>query len=88
MMEVLTLVQTGKVKREIPIILYGSKYWHEVINFDAMVSHGVIDEKDLSLFRFADTPEQAFQLLKADLSAKIPRTVGQNTPIEKMHKAR
>lgn len=67
-MEVLTLQQTEKLPRRIPVILYGSKYWNEIINLEALVRHGMIDRKDLDLFRFADDPSTALRLLQAELS--------------------
>jgi uncharacterized protein (TIGR00730 family) len=66
--EILTLSQTGKLARRIPIILYGSEYWNEVINFGALARYGMIDPEDLRLFRFADDPESALRLLQAGLS--------------------
>jgi uncharacterized protein (TIGR00730 family) len=74
--EILTLTQTRKLAREIPIVLYGSTYWNEIINFDAMVRHGVIDRKDLQLFSFVDDVTSAFYLLKA----KLPMTTEPTTP--------
>lgn len=68
LMEVLTLQQTEKLPRRIPIILYGSQYWNEIINFEALVRHGMIDRKDLDFFRFADDPATALRLLQAGLS--------------------
>ena len=56
LMEVLTLAQTKKLESHILIILYGSAFWNEVLNFEALVKHGVIAESDLNLFRFADDP--------------------------------
>src|SRR3954465_8485756 len=56
MFEILTLMQTQKVARRIPVVLYGSEYWKEVVNFEALVKHGTIDREDLALFRFADDP--------------------------------
>ena len=67
MMELLTLLQTGKMTKRIPIIIYGSPYWKEVINFDAMVKWGMINPEDLELFSFCDTPEAAFEHLKKAL---------------------
>jgi len=67
MMEVLTLVQTQKLAKKMAIVVYGSAYWNEVINFQALVKHGTISEEDLSLFQFADDPETAFELLKPGL---------------------
>ena len=68
LMEVLTLVQTQKINRKIIIVLYGSKYWHEVINFDALVQHGMISPEDLSLFQLADDPATALAILKKGLT--------------------
>ncbi len=67
LMEVLTLAQTRKLDRKLPIILYGSSYWNEIINFEALVRHGVIRREDLSLFAFADDPASALELLKGAL---------------------
>src|ERR1700679_814383 len=62
MMEMLTLSQTKKLAKKIAIVLYGSSYWREVINFDALVRHGTISAKDLELFRFVDDVETAFEI--------------------------
>jgi uncharacterized protein (TIGR00730 family) len=60
--EILTLRQTRKVT-QMPIVLFDEGYWREIINFDALVKHGVIDAADLTLFRFADTAEAAWDAL-------------------------
>jgi uncharacterized protein (TIGR00730 family) len=72
--EVLTLVQTKKLAKNITIILYGSSFWKEVINFDALVKYGTISADDLDLFHFADTPESAMQILEESLTrhAEVP----------------
>jgi len=62
--EILTLAQTRKLDRSIPVLLYGSAYWKEVINFDALVRHGTIAAEDLELFSFVDDPPTALALLK------------------------
>ncbi len=62
--EILTLAQTRKIDRSIPVFLYGSAYWKEVINFDALVRHGTIAAEDLKLFEFVDEPQAALELLK------------------------
>ena len=72
LMEILTLAQTRKLERHIPIILYGPGYWKEIVNFEALVRHGTISEADLSLFQFADTPAAALALLQAALSKSHP----------------
>ncbi len=66
--EILTLAQTRKLDRPIPVILYGTAYWKEIINFDALVRYGMIDREDLGLFAFADDPASACALLKAKLT--------------------
>jgi uncharacterized protein (TIGR00730 family) len=64
LMEVLTLAQTQKIAPKLPIVLYGSSYWNEIINFEALVRHGVISRADLQLFAFADDPGSALKLLQ------------------------
>ena len=71
LMEMLTLMQTRKIERRIPVVLYGSSYWNEVINFEALVRHGMINRADLDLFRFADDPATALGLLQAGIEAQV-----------------
>jgi uncharacterized protein (TIGR00730 family) len=66
--ELLTLQQTQKLERRIPIILYGPQYWHELVNFEALARHGMISREDLDLFQFADDPHTALGLLKTALA--------------------
>src|SRR6266404_1796868 len=67
--EILTLVQTRKLEKKIAIILYGSKFWKEVLNFDALVKHGMIAADDLNLFETADDPAGALAILQQKLTA-------------------
>jgi uncharacterized protein (TIGR00730 family) len=62
--EILTLQQTGK-GHVVPIVLFGTAYWRELVNFDALVRHGMIDAADLDLLAFADDAEQAWDMLVA-----------------------
>jgi hypothetical protein len=66
-MEILSLAQTRKLSRRIPVILYGREYWNEVLNFKALVRHGMISPEDLDLFQYADDPAGALQLLQSRL---------------------
>ena len=73
--EILTLMQTDKLDRKIPVLIYGSEYWNEIINFDALVRHGTISAEDLKLFRFVDDPAAALSLLQAALTTEAEETV-------------
>jgi predicted Rossmann-fold nucleotide-binding protein len=74
MCEILTLMQTRKIERHIPVVLYGSAYWNEIIDFDALVRYGMIDQQDLGLFRFADDPKTALGVLQSgiELGLELP----------------
>jgi uncharacterized protein (TIGR00730 family) len=65
--ELLTLSQTGKMDPPVTTLLYGSSYWNEIVDFDALARHGVIAEEDLRLLHFADTPAEAFAMLRRSL---------------------
>jgi uncharacterized protein (TIGR00730 family) len=68
MFELLTLAQTKKLAKKITVVIYGSAYWKNVINLELLAEKGAIATADLELFQFADTPEEAFALLKAGLT--------------------
>ena len=67
MMEILTLVQTRKIQKKIPILVYGREYWNEVINFSAFVKWGMISESDLDLFHFVDTPDETVEYIQQNI---------------------
>ncbi|OPZ65124.1 MAG: LOG family protein YvdD [bacterium ADurb.Bin478] len=69
--ELITLVQTKKVLKDMCIILYGTEYWHDLINFDKMVKYGMISESDLSLFHTVDDVDTAFKILKNHLKSRF-----------------
>jgi len=68
MMEILTLMQTQKLMKRMVVLLYGTTFWKEVINFDALVRHGMIAADDLNLFEFADDVDTAFKILETGLT--------------------
>jgi len=68
MFEILTLMQTEKLAKQIQIVLYGSEYWDPILNMKPLLEWGAIAERDLDLLTRADTPDSAFQLLKAHLT--------------------
>jgi uncharacterized protein (TIGR00730 family) len=68
MFEILTLAQTEKLSKKIDVILYGREYWERVLRFEPMIDAGAISPHDLNLFRFADTPQEAFECLRTHLT--------------------
>jgi uncharacterized protein (TIGR00730 family) len=68
MFEILTLVQTEKLAKQIQVILYGTDYWDQVLKLDPLVEWGAIAPGDLQLLQRADTPQEAFELLKVHLT--------------------
>ncbi|HEX7466181.1 MAG TPA: LOG family protein [Usitatibacter sp.] len=71
MFEVLTLMQTQKLNRRITVVLYGSSYWKELVDFEALARHGMIEREALPLFRYADDPATALALLQAGIAAEL-----------------
>lgn len=61
--ECLTLVQTQKIRRNLPIVLFGSEFWNSVMNFEALIEWGVISPEDLDLFLITDDIDEAFDYL-------------------------
>ncbi len=80
MMEVLTLVQTGKIQKRIPILVYGTEYWNEVINFSALVKWGTISRSDLDLFHYVDTPDEAVHYIQQHIRVNGTEDIDQNKP--------
>src|ERR671938_683574 len=67
MFELLTLMQTEKLAKQIQIILYGSEYWDRILNLEPMAEWGAIGADDEKLLVRANTPVEAFDVLKAHL---------------------
>ena len=68
MFEILTLMQTEKLAKQIQIVLYGTEYWDRILQLEPMAEWGAISEKDAALLQRADTPMKAFALLKEHLT--------------------
>jgi len=66
--EMLTLLQTHKMGHRVSIVLYGSNFWKRAINFEYFLEAGTISEDDLRLIRFADSPQEGFNIIKDDLT--------------------
>jgi len=80
MFEILTLAQTQKVNKRITVLIYGSDYWKKVFNLEVLVDTGAISPKDLDLFQYAETPEQAFDLLRKGLTENYLATESAAVP--------
>ena len=80
MFEILTLAQTQKVTKKITVLIYGSDYWKKVFNLEVLVDTGAISPKDLDLFQYAETPEQAFDLLRKGLTENYLATESAAVP--------
>jgi uncharacterized protein (TIGR00730 family) len=66
--ELLTLIQTGKLGKSLPVVLYGREFWEDVLNVPALVRWGTISASDLDLFHVASTPDDAFEYLTGELT--------------------
>src|SRR5579872_7226558 len=66
--EIMTLAQTHKLESKIVIVLYGSQFWKEVLNFEALVKHNTISPEDVKLFQYADDPDTALAILQEKLT--------------------
>lgn len=67
--EILTLIQTKKANKEIPVLIYGGSYWRKVLDFKFLAEQGVISPEDLDLIHFSDDPQKAFEYLRDRLSS-------------------
>ena len=65
--ETLTLIQTRKLNKKMPIILYGREFWDGLINFEHFIKWGVISSKDVELFKIVDNVDDAFASITSSL---------------------
>ncbi|MHB1049783.1 MAG: LOG family protein [Bacteroidota bacterium] len=70
--ELLTLLQTKKVGKKMTVILYGKAFWTKIVDFNALVKYGMISHDDLDLFKFADSPKEAFDILISSIQDNYP----------------
>ena len=68
LLEVLTLLQTNKIKKKVAVIMYGSSYWNRIIDFNELVNLGMIRREDMELVKFMNTPKEAFAYLRKFLT--------------------
>ncbi len=67
-METVTLVQTLKIKKRLPIVLFGTEYWSQVLNFEPLVRYGMISPEDVDLFFRTDSVDDAYEHLVKELT--------------------
>jgi uncharacterized protein (TIGR00730 family) len=70
-MEILTLIQTGKIRKKVAVVLYGAEYWDRVLNMQALVDLGMIDAKDPDIFFRTDSVEDAFNYTSTWLTRNV-----------------
>lgn len=74
--EILTLVQTRKMRKRIPIVLFGTDYWDEIVNFEALVKYAMISPRDLELFHRTNSVEEAYEIVVRGLTENALGTPG------------
>jgi len=65
--ETMTLITTHKIKKKMPIVLFGTSYWNDVLNIDAMVEHGTVSADEAALIFKTDSVDEAFDYISKDL---------------------
>ena len=68
--EILTLLQTGKIKKKMLIIVYDEKYWKSIINFEGLIKNGAISENDMKHFKFCNSVDETFIVITEYLKTK------------------
>jgi uncharacterized protein (TIGR00730 family) len=68
--ELLTLVQTGKMRKPMPIVLFGTEYWKNIVDFDALARHGMISPTDIELMYRTDSVDEAYDWIVRQLAEK------------------
>ncbi len=75
--EILTLIQTFKIKKKLPIVLFGTEYWDKVVDFDALVRFGTINAEDLDLMFRTDSVDEAFDYITRELAEHALKEPGE-----------
>ena len=68
-MEALTLIQTNKLRKKIPIVLYDKKFWSRIVDWDFMIDKGVISKTDIDYFKFCDTVDESYEYLTKKITS-------------------
>ncbi len=62
--EIVTLLQTGKIKKKMLLVVYDEKYWRNMVNFDALINNGLISAEDMDFFKFTNNVDESFEIIK------------------------
>ncbi len=73
--EVLTLLQSSKIQKDLTVVLYSEDFWKKIVNFPELIRLGVISADDMKLFKFCNTPEETFEYLKESLTKKYLKNI-------------
>ena len=73
--ELLTLLQTKKLKKKMPVVLYGKEFWNSIFNFNALLEYGVIAREDLALFKIFDNVDSAYDYIISELKHMPPNSL-------------
>ena len=68
MFEILTLIQTKKMRKKMPVVIYGKNFWKDILDVDKLISKKLISKDDMNLFKLVDSVDEAFDYLKSELS--------------------
>jgi len=87
--EILTLAQTEKLAKRILVVIYGKEYWNRALNIDALIEAGTVAPADKELYCMADTPEEAFEILRRGLTKfHLPEPPPRRQPTPEIAKTR
>jgi uncharacterized protein (TIGR00730 family) len=81
--EILTLLQTEKIRKKLLLVVYDEKYWKSIINFEGLIDHGAISKSDMNLFAFCNSIDEAFNNIKSHFEKYWMREKDPETP--KLH---
>ena len=77
-MEVITLIQTKKIHKPLPVVFFGKEFWDKILNFQPMIDYGTISPEDVKLFHYTDSVDDAFEYLTSQLTRHALQHPGGN----------
>ena len=66
--ELLTLLQTRKIRKHLPVVMFGKQYWSEVLDLDALIRYGTISADDVNLMMHTDSVDEAYEFIVSQLA--------------------